>query len=1202
MNADNQCKKAVVIVLGMHRSGTSLVAGACQLAGAYLGKDIMTPQEDNPKGFWEDNRIVNIHDKVLKALGSNWDDPLPLPRKWWSTNAVASFKEELKELLKRDFAEAALPAIKDPRMCRLLLLWSEMFDELGWKPHCILVARNPIEVAASLQLRNGFNPGKSYFLWLRHMLEAERLSRSYARAVISYDQLLDQGSGLIEKVWEQLGLPWSGEKEQAMASIDEFIEPRLRHHEVAAGRLDGDPRLMALVGQAYKGYCALIENDRKRAGRIFADLERLVEGIDYMFTPLVTTARQEATLAIKSMEEQAAEYKEMSRRLSTLEGVAEARAVEINWVRQEITHLVMNQTQTLGKHRQVLAKAKRQIGELETEKARYEEQIAGRDRTIAALFSSTSWRITAPIRAMKRMAHWAIRLPIRVSRAAVRIVYRLGRWIYRRLPLSQYSRYRVKNFLFKRANWSDASTTTEDVYHKTQPADPISPDSNSVILVERAVQAAHQDKADFETNSDINSVTPTQILYEISERAIKNGDVKEYYTKRSYDLLHKFLSLNQVLTFPSPAEPTVSIILILYNRAELTYLCLTSILETVNTPIEVIIVDNSSTDDTRKLLSKIKGAKIIYNSENLGFLKGVNQALKIATGEYVLLLNNDAQLFPGALVAAIHAIESEQSIGAVGGRIVLLDGKLQEAGSIIWSDGSCLGYGRKAHPDNGEFLFRREVDYCSGAFLLINRDIIIQLGGFDEAFIPAYYEETDLCMCIRRLGYKILYEPNSVVLHYEFGSSDRQDDAIELQKRNYKKFFNKHKAVLETEHYKATPENILRARARSKNKGRILILDDQVPHRWLGSGFPRANDIVSTLVNLGYFVTFYPMTMPWEGITNLYEDIPPDVEVVYGCGTSELHNFFQVRSEYYNIVFISRPHNMEAFKRIYDKDPKLFSGTNVIYDAEALFAVREIEKQRLQNGSISEKRQNKLIAKEIMLAEPADRIVTVSESEATEFKKRGYKNVYVLGHQVEPHLGKAAFENRHGILFVGAIHDDDCPNADSVEWFVKHVWPSLERRLPKDISFVVAGTNKSKKIRALASSQIHVLGRVPDLRDLYNKCRLFVAPTRYSAGIPYKVHEAAAAGIPICATNLIARQLGWQGGKEIMVADSAEDFAAQCLKLYTDQQLWEDVRLAAFREVSRECSKEVFEGAVIDICDNCNRQLSKVRDGLCYGN
>jgi GT2 family glycosyltransferase len=259
--------------------------------------------------------------------------------------------------------------------------------------------------------------------------------------------------------------------------------------------------------------------------------------------------------------------------------------------------------------------------------------------------------------------------------------------------------------------------------------------------------------------------------------------------------LNTLLSGTAILKLPVSDTPDISIILVLHNRAELTLACLASIRECLGASeigIQVVIFDNGSTDLTSDLLARVEGANIIRNSENLHFLRGVNRAAAEAIGRHILLLNNDAQLLPGSLEAALRTLESATDIGAVGGRIILPDGTLQEAGSIIWSDGSCLGYARGRKPDDPEVMFRRDVDFCSGAFLLTRRELFERLDGFDEDFAPAYYEEVDYCVRLWQAGFRVVYDPGVVILHYEFASSSSSTEALLLQRTNRRLFCDKH--------------------------------------------------------------------------------------------------------------------------------------------------------------------------------------------------------------------------------------------------------------------------------------------------------------------------------------------------------------------------------------------------------------------------
>lgn len=638
--------------------------------------------------------------------------------------------------------------------------------------------------------------------------------------------------------------------------------------------------------------------------------------------------------------------------------------------------------------------------------------------------------------------------------------------------------------------------------------------------------------------------------------------------------LQTFLVSNSVLYFPKFDHPEISIILVLHNRAELTLQCLYSILQSYSRPFEVIIVDNASSDETECLLKRVDGVRLIQNKQNLHYVLACNQASKEAKGDYLLLLNNDAQLQAHSIVSALATLESSEDIGAVGGKIILPDGTLQEAGSIIWSDGSCLGYGRGALPQNPAFMFRRDVDYCSAVFLLTKRDLFLANGGFDQAYVPAYYEETDYCVKLWRKGKRVVYDPDVTVWHHELASSTSSEAAIDLQTKHRVPFVARHHDWLERQ-LLPSPVNILAARSRRrKDAKRILILDDRVPHRWLGSGFPRSNRIVRELVKLGHEVTCYPLTYCQEDWATVYEDLPREVEVMIDLGLPLLEPFLNERAGYYDIVFISRPHNMSNLDSLIGS--RVFAGTTVIYDAEALFAFRYIEQKQLQGRKVSCEDRQKILDKEIDMAKGCDRVVSVSKRESQEFLKSGLKAVYTLGHALDVEPTPNDFDARKHILFVGAIHNPDLPNADAVLWFSRKILPKIQKALGTELNLIVVGLMHPDVEEQLDKRSIQVKGIVKDLTSFYNECRIFVAPTRFSAGLPHKIHEAAAHGLPVVATASTGYQLGWDHGVDLLLAENEESFAAACVRLYQDRDLWQRLRQNALKRVAIECSPESF--------------------------
>jgi GT2 family glycosyltransferase len=637
--------------------------------------------------------------------------------------------------------------------------------------------------------------------------------------------------------------------------------------------------------------------------------------------------------------------------------------------------------------------------------------------------------------------------------------------------------------------------------------------------------------------------------------------------------LDKFLISPKQLKFPEDEKPQLSIVLVFYEQAHLSYLCMQSLLEFADVSYELIIVDNNSTDETTALLDKIYNATIIRNVGNLGFVKAVNQAAEVAAGEYILLLNNDALIEKSTLSNALQVIESDESIGAVGAKIKLLDDSTQEAGSIIFSDGACLGYGRGKPTDSYEFMFQRDVDYCSGAFLLFRNSSFKALGGFDLDYAPAYYEESDFCIRLQEKGLRIVYVPTCQITHYEFASSGGIQAAKKLQAEHQQLLCAKHADFLE-ERLMNDGSNILRARTRN-NFPNILVIDDRVPHPSLGAGYPRCSNLLFELSKMDLNISFYPLLFPQEKWDDVYKTVPNTIEVILESGLQELQSFLEARKDFYQHVVVSRVHNMEFFNHCLSLNPDLLGDAKIIYDAEAVSAPREILRMEFLGEAMSAKDQAKLIDKELQQSKLAGKIVAVSNNEAEIFKRHGYSDTVVLGHTIASKPGSNGFMQRSGLLFVGALRDEGSPNVDSLLWFLINVFPILEQAIP-NIKLNVVGDNSAPSLATIGKDNINFTGRIDSIEEIYNISRVFIAPTRFAAGIPHKVHEAAARGLPSVTTPLLAQQLGWKDSKELLVGDTPEGYAAQCIKLYQDEKLWQDVRDAGLAAIIEDCSQETF--------------------------
>ena len=242
-----------LIILGMHRSGTSLLTGLLSQVGVQMGKSLYAPQKGvNEKGFWEHEDIVDTHDELLLNLGSQWDDLLPLADGWWENALIRPFAEKLGELVRRDFSAAEVWALKDPRMCRLLPLWLSILASWQVKATFVCMNRNPFEVVASLQKRDGFSREKALVLWLSHSLSAEFYSRGLPRIFIEFDEVVQNPARVLLKIEQESGVVFPISVKEAIEKIDSFVSPDLRHHTAGTRQYSADEPLPLIASELHR--------------------------------------------------------------------------------------------------------------------------------------------------------------------------------------------------------------------------------------------------------------------------------------------------------------------------------------------------------------------------------------------------------------------------------------------------------------------------------------------------------------------------------------------------------------------------------------------------------------------------------------------------------------------------------------------------------------------------------------------------------------------------------------------------------------------------------------------------------------------------------------------------------------------------------------------------------------------------------------
>jgi GT2 family glycosyltransferase len=637
------------------------------------------------------------------------------------------------------------------------------------------------------------------------------------------------------------------------------------------------------------------------------------------------------------------------------------------------------------------------------------------------------------------------------------------------------------------------------------------------------------------------------------------------------------------LDFTVHGAPDVTVLMVLHNKLALTMLALASLRDNFSGGIELILVDNDSTDDTRRIGDYVVGARILRNKTNAGFLRGANLALPHVTAPCLLYLNNDVELGHAAVAAALARMASDATIGAVAAKIIRTNGMLQEAGSIIWNEGTTIGYLRDGAPLAPEATFLRDVDYGSAVFLLCRAVAVRQLGGFDEDFSPAYYEDADLCVRMQAAGYRVVYDPCVVVHHLEFGSASHSEASMALMRRGKRIFRGKHKGFLETKLAPA-PGNILWARTvrRRQRRRRLLFLEDTVPLRRLGSGFVRANDVVHAIAGSGYDVDVFPINGALHDVMSLFGDLPETCEVLHDRNFMVLPRFLEERRGYYDAIWISRTHNLNRVLPILRE-----AGIDlpIVLDTEAIVANRQAARSAMRGGG-KKFDLKAALRREFAEAGVCRHITAVNPREVEQLVALGLP-ASKLGTYRAAAPTPAAFAAREGLLFVAAIHEQDSPNYDALRWYLEDILPALNAVMGSaPVLNVVGYVERRIDLSEFENHpQIRLHGAVGDLTPFYDAARLFIAPTRYAGGTPYKVYETASFGLPCVTTALLAAQLGWQSGQELLSAavNDAKGFAAQIALAYAQEDLWRALRENALKRLRAENDAQSFTDSVAGI-------------------
>jgi GT2 family glycosyltransferase len=607
-----------------------------------------------------------------------------------------------------------------------------------------------------------------------------------------------------------------------------------------------------------------------------------------------------------------------------------------------------------------------------------------------------------------------------------------------------------------------------------------------------------------------------------------------------------------LVSAPEAPPPDASIIIPVHGQIAYTLNCLDSLLgHQSRHTAEIIVLDDASPDETPALLPLASGIRYHRNAENLGFVRTCNAAAKLARGRMLVLLNNDTRVLPGWLDALLDSFLLFPNAGLVGSKLLYTDGTLQEAGAIVWRDGSAWNYGRNDDPNRPNYTHARQVDYVSGASIAVPAELWEAVGGFDELFIPAYCEDSDLALRLRARGKQIWYQAQSRVIHYEGRTSgtDAKSGVKAYQEINGKKLFLRWREALAT--HRANGDSPYFERERDVCK-RALVVDATTPTPKQDAGSVTTTLTLKLFQQLGYKAYYAPQDNFLFEPAHTPDLLRLGVECAYSPYDGPFDSYIRRCGPLMDVVLVYRVPVLEAtlfeLRRHAPQAPVLFHAMDLHY-------LRLERLAELDGSEETRAAAARMKAKELDLIARVDCTITHSTYERDLLAREVPGAPVVVWPFMFEFFGtEIGFEDRRDIVFLGGYRHK--PNIDAAQFFAREVLPLIRVHAP-DVRFIIAGANPGPELRALDSEHVVVTGMIDDLRDVFDRTRVFVCPLRFGAGTKGKVSTAMSYGLPVVSTTCGAEGMELVEGEEVLIADDPPSIAAACLRLYRDPALWQ---------------------------------------------
>lgn len=1108
--------KPFIIITGMHRSGTSFLARALNLHGVYLGDldSLLSHEwrafEDNPKGHWENKKIYELAEKTLEYSKGSWHD---VPKEIHVNSKIgAEIKKCTNQLAEKSILASGF---KDPRILLCLDSWRKYLPK-----NFIIVGifRHPLKVAESLKKRNNFSYEKSLNLWkIYNQILLDILAKN-GGFLLDFDwpkkKLLDQTNLIARKLGLAKNIDLSDWYTEELLISDKTFKKNYS--------LPNDIKLLYsnLLKKSHRNQHVKIEKIKPQSEEFISTISNLL-----------TQIQNQGKYFNDILNEHEKKSKKNQKQLIKLQNEVE----KLSKLELELDKQLDQRGETITNLKKDYEEQQQKFQELSQKLEGMENAIQTKDSQILN-FQNEIEKLQSELNEIKNSVMYGI----------------------------------TSNIARKLDKIAPASTRRRNTLRLTSAAYLMKKERGT-----KALMGVAKEKMKKSVSKSKSQIEPKWYLKTIKEK-------KPKFIQNVIKIEEKFEpdhSLRQFIEFGSHniikinKFPKISIIIITFNQVNALKRNLESIKsKSTYQNYEIIIVTNNQDENSemRNFLKTVSHQVYVFEDEySFGGMN--NFGASKVNGEFLLFLNDDVEVLAPNWLEAFLSSALDESVGVVGPKLLSSNGKLQDCGGIVWANGKGWNYGRTYDSNDPIFNYVRDVDYVSGSCLFVKKAIFEQVGGFDRRFDPSYWEDTDLCFSIKKLGYRILYQPLARLTHYEGMTQGVSTDSglKSYQIPNQKKFEEKWRPVLDT-HLDDSIENSFFERNRRSGLN-ILYIDHYVPEPEKDSGSLRTFGILGILAHMENKITFWPEnqkhTEPY--VAELQQK---GIEVIYN--TRDFDRFLEERKHLYDVAILARPYiSVKFVDLIIEKMPNC----KIIYDTIDLHFLRMSRQASLQNkGDNSEAEVMRKLEFSLMRKSAVTILTSPAEAEFLHDEEPSLKFAILPNIHTE-HENVAGFDGRKNMFFLGGFQH--MPNIDSAKYLVHDIWPIIKHKVP-DAKLYIVGSSPTDEIKKLASNGIVVTGFVKDLSPYYDENKVMLVPLRFGSGIKGKITQSLAMGMPVITTSIGAEGINLVDGDSCMIANTKEDFAEKAIQVYSDKKLWQKLSqngLTVAKDYSPERTRACLE-------------------------